>query len=175
MQDDPKANMILGDPNPVGRALLAATRIAAYVGGAILVLLVVMSVVSIVGRKLFAMPVRGDVEMLQMGGAVAVACLLSYCQMMNENVRVDFFTDGLSPRARGILDAFGAVLVAAFAALVAWRSWVKAVDTMEIGETSALLHVPVALPQFLIVPGFVLLCLAGLYRAWRFLFPVEGK
>src|SRR5205085_7234546 len=77
---------------PAGRRLLAASRALALAGGAIFVLLVAMSVVSIVGRKLFSMPVPGDVELLQMTAACACACFFAYCHLMDGDVRLDLLT-----------------------------------------------------------------------------------
>src|SRR5437764_13579355 len=47
-----------------GRWLLALSRQTAIAGGLVFVGLVAMSLASIVGRKLFALPVPGDVELL---------------------------------------------------------------------------------------------------------------
>ena len=45
---------------PFGRALVAASRWLALVGGAVFIALVAMSIVSIVGRKLASSPVQGS-------------------------------------------------------------------------------------------------------------------
>src|SRR5512137_1763570 len=74
----------------VGRALLAATKNVAIAGGLVFVALVAMSIVSIVGRKLFAWPVPGDVELLQMCAAFASSAFFAYCHMANGDVKVDF-------------------------------------------------------------------------------------
>ena len=56
---------------PGGSTLLAWSKRLAIAGGLVFVGLVLMSIVSIVGRKLFAWPVPGDVEVLQMCAAFA--------------------------------------------------------------------------------------------------------
>jgi hypothetical protein len=48
-----------------GRRLLVVCKAAAIAGGLVFVALVVMSIVSIIGRKLISAPVPGDVELLQ--------------------------------------------------------------------------------------------------------------
>ncbi len=63
------------------------------------------------------------------------------------------------------LDALGSLLVAAFGALLAWRTGAGALTLQAAGETTMILGAPVWLGQALMVPGFVLLALAGLYRA----------
>ncbi len=77
---------------------------------------------SIVGRKLFAWPVPGDVEVLQMCAAFASSAFFAYCHIVDGDVKVDFFTHNLAPRKVALLDAFGSLLVGSFGALLAWRT-----------------------------------------------------
>jgi TRAP-type C4-dicarboxylate transport system permease small subunit len=148
---------------PGGRRLLALSKWLAIGGGLIFVALVGMEIVSIVGRKLASAPVPGDVEILQMCAAFASATFFAYCHLARGDVKVDFFTHNLAPRRIALLDAFGSFTVAAFGGLVAWRTGAGAVALYEAGETSAVLGWPVWLAQALMVPGFALLALAGLY------------
>ena len=54
----------------IGRLLDRLATQFTMLGGLIFCALIAMSIVSIVGRKLFATPVQGDVELMQMGAAV---------------------------------------------------------------------------------------------------------
>ena len=148
---------------PAGRFLLATSKYLAIAGGLVFVGLVVMSIVSITGRKLFSWPVPGDVEMLQMCAAFAASAFFAYCHLVNGNVKVDFFTHNLSPRKVAALDAVGSLLVGIFGALIAWRTAAGALSVKEVGETSAILAFPVWIAQALMVPGFLLLAIAGFY------------
>jgi TRAP-type mannitol/chloroaromatic compound transport system permease small subunit len=150
---------------PGGRALLAVAKQLAIGGGLVFVALVAMSLVSIVGRKLFAWPVPGDVEMLQMCAAFASSAFFAWCHLVSGDVKVDFFTQGLRPSIVAGLDAFGSLLVGCFGALLAWRTAAGAVAVWEVGETSAVLGWPVWVAQALMVPGFVLLAAAGFYMS----------
>jgi TRAP-type C4-dicarboxylate transport system permease small subunit len=158
-----------GGYGPAGRALLVLSKYFAIAGGLVFVGLVGMEIVSIVGRKLFAWPVPGDVEVLQMCAAFAAAAFFAYCHMVNGDVKVDFFTHNLPPHVVALLDAIGSLLVGLFGALIAWRSAAGALVVKEVGETSAILGWPVWIAQALMVPGFVLLALAGFYRSGRLL------
>jgi TRAP-type C4-dicarboxylate transport system permease small subunit len=152
---------------PGGRLLLVATKYVAVAGGLVFVGLVLMSIVSITGRKLFSWPVPGDVEILQMCAASASACFFAYCHMTNGDVKVDFFTHNLAPAKVAWMDAFGALLVGLFGALIAWRTAAGALAVKEAGETSAILGWPVWIAQSLMVPGFFLLACAGFYMCVR--------
>lgn len=153
----------IAESGPFGRMLLATAKWFAFAGGLIFTGLVIMSIVSIVGRKLFNAPVPGDVEVLQMFAAFASASFFAYCHLMHGDVKVDFFTANLGGPKRRLLDAAGSLLVGLVGSLLAWRTGVGALSLREAGESSAILEVPVWIAQALMVPGFILLALAGFY------------
>jgi len=135
----------------------------------VFVALVIMSIVSITGRKVFSWPVPGDVEVLQMCAAFASSCFFAYCHLINGDVKVDFFTHNMARRKVEAMDAFGSLLVGLFGALIAWRTLVGAIGIKDVGETSAILGWPVWIAQGLMVPGFLLLAAAGFYTFMRHL------
>ena len=135
---------------PLGRQLFNASKVSAIVGGLMFVAIVIMSIISIVGRKLWSAPVPGDVEMLQMAAAFASASFFAYCHLNGGDVKVDFFTARASA-------------VGVFGALITWRAGVGALAIRTAGETSMILGWPVWVAQILMVPGFLLLALAGFY------------
>jgi TRAP-type C4-dicarboxylate transport system permease small subunit len=148
---------------PWGRLLLRASKTLAIIGGLIFVALVIMSIVSITGRKLFSAPLPGDVEVLQMCAAFAASTFFAYCHLINGDVKVDFFTHNMKASRVARMDAFGSLLVGLFGALIAWRTAVGAWSVQQVGETSAILGWPVWLAQALMVPGFALMAAAGFY------------
>jgi TRAP-type C4-dicarboxylate transport system permease small subunit len=148
---------------PAGKTLLAVSKAAAIAGGLVFVALVVMSIVSIVGRKLASLPVPGDVEVLQMCAAFACAAFFAYCHLTHSDVKVDFFTAKASPATVHRLDAFGSLLFGTVGALLAWRSAAGALVVRASEETSMILGWPLWVAQALMVPGLVLMALAGFY------------
>lgn len=169
MQESNGKQALAAAYGPAGRGLLTLSKYLAIAGGLVFVALVGMEIVSIVGRKLFAWPVPGDVEVLQMCAAFAAASFFAYCHMVNGDVKVDFFTHNFPFPVVAVLDALGSLLVGLFGALIAWRSGAGALAIREVGETSAILGWPVWVAQALMIPGFVLLALAGFYKAARLL------
>ncbi len=147
-----------------GRGLARACQAAAVAGTLVFVALVLMSIVSISGRKLFSAPVPGDVELLQLCAAFASSSFFAWCHLNHGDVKVDFFTERLPERAVHALDAMGSALVTAFGALLAWRTAAGAATVQATGETTMILGLPLWAGQALMVPGFVLLALAGVYR-----------
>jgi TRAP-type C4-dicarboxylate transport system permease small subunit len=152
---------------PLGRMLLVASKVMAIAGGLVFVALVVMSIVSITGRKLFSAPVPGDVELLQICAAVASSTFFAYCHLVGGDVKVDFFTQNLRPAIVQWLDAVGSLLVGVFGALIAWRTAAATLTLKASGEETMILGLPQWWGPLLMVPGFVLLGLAGFYMMTR--------
>lgn len=131
-----------------------------------LVAITLMSVASIVSRALTSKGLLGDFELVQLGCAVAVAAFLPWGQMRGSHVVVDFFTEGIHPRAKNWLDAVGAALLALCAAVVAWRMVIGTLDLRASQESSMLLGVPTWYAYALMTPSFAVLAATALYSAW---------
>ncbi len=149
----------------VARYLLQAAKAFALAGGALFVAMVCLSVVSIVGRKLWSTPVNGDIELLQMGTGIAAAAFFPYCTMMGEHLRVEFFTTWMSSRGREILDGIASLLLCLAMALLAWRSSMQASEIYEAGEVTIMRNIPVWIPVLCLVPSLALTALCALNRA----------
>ena len=149
----------------MGRLLDVLARAFAFGGGAVLVLMTCMSVVSILGRALLGTPVPGDFELVQVGSAAAIAAFLPYCQLRRGNIIVDFFTVRASPRVQGGLDAFGALLLAAAMALLAWRTAVGLGTVRASREVAMITGFPIWLGYAAIVPSLVLATAVALHTA----------
>jgi TRAP-type C4-dicarboxylate transport system permease small subunit len=154
---------------PVGRVLRTLCRVFAITGSLVFVAIVLMSVVSLSGRKLWSTPIAGDVEMLQMCAAFAAASFFAWCHLSGSDVKVDFFTARMSARSVHAMDAFGSLLVALFGVVLAWRTGQGAWMVKEAGEQSMLMEWPLWIPQMAMVPGFALLAWAALYRVQQHL------
>ncbi|MCQ4348820.1 TRAP transporter small permease [Pseudomonas stutzeri] len=149
---------------PLGRVLYLACQTFALAGGLVLLALINMSLVSIIGRKLFATPIRGDIELMEIGAAVAIAAFLPLCEMRATHIKVDALTMKLSAGAQRALDAVAHLLCMSAALILAWRTALQLRDNLEYGDVSTLLSIPMWIPLALIVPSLVLLALAS---AWR--------
>jgi TRAP-type C4-dicarboxylate transport system permease small subunit len=138
----------------------------ALAGGGIASAVALVTVVSIVGRALLVKPIQGDVEIAQLGVALAISLCLPWCQLHRGNIIVDFFTQKSPPRRQQQLDALGALLLAAMCALLSWRTAVGAVVVREAGETSMILGLPMWWAYASLAPGLALSALVALVQAW---------
>lgn len=154
-------------PGPIGSALRRLSQVSAALGGVILVGIALLTLTSVLGRRLFSTPIQGDVEIVQLASAIGIACFLPYTQWQGANIIVDFFTVRASVRTRGRLDALGALLLGCVAALVCWRTGAGCVMAKHNEETSMLIAIPVWIPYLLMLPGIFLTAVVSFYIAWQ--------
>lgn len=137
---------------------LAGALVALLTGG--------LTVVSVVGRAALRSPVPGDVELTQVGIALAISLGLPWCQLRGGNIIVDFFTQRLGERQRNRLDAVGALLIALMCAVLAWRTSAGALAVREAGETTMILGLPMWWAYASLAPGLALAAWVALAQAW---------
>lgn len=149
---------------PLRRLLRNVTQAFALGGGLLLMVLIGMSLVSIIGRKLFSMPVRGDMELVEVGASIAIAAFLPLCELRGTHIKVDALTSWLPAAVRAFLDGVAHLLCCAVAWILAWRTWLQMLDNHENGDTTTLLSFPLWVALLFIVPSLVLLGLCALAR-----------
>lgn len=160
---------------PLDRALAGAATALAWTGGLVLLAAAALTVVSVLSRWIAAVPVPGDVELMQVACAIAVALMLPFAQVRRADVRVDFFTQRASRRTRDRLDAVGQALVALAMALLAWRAGLGVLEMRVAGETTMVLGWPNWLTYLAMVPGLALSAAVAARSAWRLAFVPDGQ
>ena len=84
------------DNSSLHNFLLGVANTLAFCGGAILLLMVFVNVISVTGRIIFGKPLVGDFELIEIACAVAIFLFLPLCQLKNGNIVVEAFTLRLS-------------------------------------------------------------------------------
>lgn len=171
MQDPMGIPHELVEHDPVEHYLSVAGKAMAITGGLLFVALIAMSLVSIVGRKLGLGSVTGDIELMQAGTAVAATAFLPYCTLLGEHIKVDFFTENMNDSLKRTIDGVAELLLAAIAAVLAWRTVLSTLSARESQEVTTLVSLPVWIPTGLLVPGLVLMAVCALYRAYATFHP----
>jgi TRAP-type C4-dicarboxylate transport system permease small subunit len=136
-----------------------------FLGSAIALIVAAMTLVSVIGRAVFKSPIPGDVEMTQMGIALAISLCLPWCQLKGANIIVDFFTQKTSERGQRWLDALGCILLAAMYSLLAWRTAIGAVAVKEAGETTMIISLPMWWAYACLAPGLAIAAVIALVQA----------
>jgi len=153
--------------------LIIAGKAMAISGGVLFIALIVMSLVSIIGRKLGFGSVNGDIELMQAGTAVAATAFLPYCTLLGEHIKVDFFTENMRNSLKRPIDGVAEVLFALVSCVLAWRTVLSAIATHESQEVTTLVSLPLWIPTALLVPGLVLMAVCATYRAYAHFHPTK--
>jgi TRAP-type C4-dicarboxylate transport system permease small subunit len=141
----------------------------AIAGGVAAAAVALMTVASIVGRSGFSRPIQGDVEITQLGIALAISLALPWCQFHGANIIVDFFTRHTREATVRRLDAVGALLLALMVLLLAWRTAVGAVAVQGAGEQTMIIGLPMWWAYASLAPGLALTGLIAVVQAgYRF-------
>lgn len=159
------------------RGVRAIARAMAIAGGVVLVALTVLTVVSVTGRNLNFLglgPIPGDFEMVEAGIAFAVFAFLPWCQLNRGHVTVDLFLAPLGRRPNAAVDAAANLLMAAAAAVIAWRLWLGMLDKHSYGETTFILQIPLWLGYAASMIGAVTFVLVSAWTVWRSLREATG-
>lgn len=163
----------------VGILLERVSGAVAVLGGVALLGMIVVSVISILGRSILpgladlvglqfrAASIPGDVELVQIGTGIAVFSFLPFCQLRRGNVIVDFFTSGAPLRVRAALDLVGNLIFTALATLIAWRLVAGLEDKIAYNDTTMVLRLPEAYPFAYGTACAWLLAIVCAYTVWR--------
>ncbi|MBN8284422.1 TRAP transporter small permease [Zoogloea sp.] len=173
MQDPMGMPHELVEHDRVEHYLIIAGKAMAISGGVLFIALIVMSLVSIIGRKLGFGSVNGDIELMQAGTAVAATAFLPYCTLLGEHIKVDFFTEKMRDSLKRPIDGVAEVLFAVVSCLLAWRTILSAIATHESQEVTTLVSLPLWIPTALLVPGLMLMAVCAAYRAYAHFHPTK--
>ena len=133
---------------PVGRLLEHVCSAVAMLGGLLLVAIMLVSSVSVIGRGLSLLlatrisGIPGDVEIVQLGCAMAVFSFLPLCQLKRANVLVGAFTKTLPVRYRSICDLAANLLFLALSFTLALQLGHGTMEKFANRDTTMVLRVP---------------------------------
>jgi TRAP-type C4-dicarboxylate transport system permease small subunit len=132
-------------------------------------LLCFLVVADVLGRDLFGRPVKGTPELVS--SSIVIICFLqaAYAIRSGGMLHVDFAVSSLPKRWQAVLAAVGALVGAAFFALVCWGSFGPAAHAWNSNEFEGegALRVPAWPARFIIVLGTALATIQYLIAAWQ--------
>lgn len=160
-------------------------RSMAYLGGAVLTLLIILTCVSIAGRLLngffhgdlmtavapgfsdwmrsWVGPVNGDFELVEAGVAFAIFAFLPLCQITAGHASVDVVANAFPRQVNRFLRMLTEVVFAAVLVLIAWRLGAGLASKFANGETSFLLEFPVWWAYAISMIAAVVAAIVGIY------------
>ena len=148
------------------RLVETLARTLALIGGLVLLVLVILTCLSVLGRGLNTLghaswlialspslakallatgvsPITGDFELVEAGIAFAIFAFLPICQLHGGHATVDVFTRTLGVGGNRAIQAFWEIVLALAILLLTWRLFEGLVGKYNNGETTFLLQFPV--------------------------------
>lgn len=164
------------------------SRGMAMMGGGMLVLLILLTCISVLGRGLNDMmhsdlaqgwmpgladwvlalgvgPINGDFELTEAGVAFAIFAFLPLCQITGGHATVDIFTQKMPARVVTVLRMVTEVVFAAVLILIAAQLWDGMQSKLRSGQTTQLIEFPVWWAYALSMLGAAMAAVVASYLA----------
>jgi TRAP-type C4-dicarboxylate transport system permease small subunit len=143
------------------------SKILGIVAIGVLVAMMLFTVLDVFLRAFFNRPIRGDVELIEVGMVCTSFLGLAWCAMQGMHIKVDLVVSFLPTRVRGIIDIFGYLLGVGMSALLAWQGFLEGIANWKMNTVSATLEFPLFPFYWVVALGFAALCLAILVLLTR--------
>ncbi|WP_340119463.1 TRAP transporter small permease [Pelagibius sp. 7325] len=154
----------------IDRAIERIAFWTAMAGGAVLIVVLSLTVISIIGRALIFAglgPIPGDFELVEAGTAFAVLSFLPLCQFHRGHVTVDLFLARAGRRPNAMIDVVANLLMTGAAGVITWRLFLGLLDKRSYGETTFILQFPVWWSYTAALLGAAVFTLVCAYTVWR--------
>jgi C4-dicarboxylate transporter DctQ subunit len=171
------SSSVLSDDSRLSRLDRAALKIEGalnLIGGVTIIMLVLMAVWNVVGRKLFNAPVPGYVDWTEQFMILFAFFGLAYCQREGGHIRMDIVVMRLKGRllwAFEFLSTFFMLIVVAALIYGSWHHFLRSFDwNMALFSRDSSIDIGLPLwPAKLVVPlAFVLLWLRLVLQLWGY-------
>jgi TRAP-type mannitol/chloroaromatic compound transport system permease small subunit len=130
------------------------SRIATWLGGALILAAAVLVAVDVLMRKLFVVTLGGADELAGYALAIGSALALAFALLERAHIRIDTLYLVLPARIAAVLDITGLVAFTTFMTLLTHRAAAVLEQSIQAGSTSmSRLGTPLAWPQTLWVAG----------------------
>jgi len=140
----------------VNRAVSLAQTVLKFAAGIFLVALSLLTLLDVLGRYVFSIPVRGAVELTEalMVGVIFTGIVLA--TQARQHITVDLLIMTLGPRGRRVQQGFALLLAAGVSALLGAVTWSQAISARDYGDKTTMLGIPMA-PLMFFMSAFLFL------------------
>jgi len=142
---------------------------ARFLGGLAVTLLFAMMVltfVDVLGRYFFNAPIAGGFEITEIMLATLIFAGLPLMTLNREHVTVDLFDRFMPTAIAHLRDGAISFLCAVMMGVVSYQMWLRAEETLDYGDTTALLLIPMAPTTYFMSAMSGLTALVFLFQAW---------
>ncbi len=137
--------------NSLDRWLYVIERMLAFVGGATIFLLVLLTGVNVLGRWLFSLPVDGYVDWVEQAMAFIAFLGLAYTQRMDGHIRMDLVIRHFRPRVLWFAEIISTTLMLVISLMITYGASLHFWRAYQIGDSSLDIELP-TWPAKLVIP-----------------------
>ena len=142
------------DGSALSRADKALFRFEGWLNlaaGLVILIVMLLSVANILGRKLLNWPIPGFIDWMITAVPVMAFLGLAYCQRLGGHIRMDILIGKLRGRPLWIAEFASVLLMIVIAAALIYGSWDHAVRALMIGDSTGDIRLP-TWPVKMVVP-----------------------
>lgn len=147
------------DAKTISKKLGVFSSLLSNLGAFALLAMMAITTADVVGRYLFNKPILGVFELTEFMVLIVIFSFLAYAQSNKSHVAVDLLVALFPKRIQLYLELFNHTICLLLMALITWMGVEKAIELMEIGETSPNLLVPNYPLVFYLVLGCAVMCI----------------
>jgi TRAP-type mannitol/chloroaromatic compound transport system permease small subunit len=130
-------------------------RLFNQISGLTILVLMLLAVLQVVGRKVFNVPVRGYVDWVEFSMAIFCFLSIAYCQKLGGHVRMELFIGRFTGRTLWFFEIVGTLVAMAVIAILAWYGYEHFLRAWEIGDSTMDIRLPIWPGKLLVVVAFV--------------------
>lgn len=158
----------------IDRAVFRFESALNLAGGLVVLMLMLLAVVQILGRKIFNAPVPGFIDWVEQFMVIFAFLGIAYCQRLGGHIRMDILIGRLSGRPLWLAELVSVILMLILMIMLFWGSWLHFLRAFDFGSPwwSRDSTIDIALPiwpaKFLVAFSFLLLSLRLVLQIWGY-------
>ena len=133
-------------------------------GSTILMAMVLLTVTDITLRRFFNSPLPFSFELTEFLLVVVAYCYIAYTTSIGRHISVDTITSHFPQTTRKRVRTAGDFITIILFGLIAWQNVLQGNHVLNLGATTAILHVPKYPFQYMVAFGSALACLVLLLK-----------
>jgi len=146
-----------------------------WVGMAALLAIMVVTLIDVVGAKLFDQPLTGSIDIVSVSQAVAIAFAAAMLLILDRHVHVTFVTDRLPRRAQAVIEILVHFLELGLFILIVWRLFVFGQYMQTGGEGTPTIRIPLYPFGYGMAAAFIPVCFVIILRLVNSLARAVGR
>jgi TRAP-type C4-dicarboxylate transport system permease small subunit len=128
----------------------------AAIAAATLVVMMMMSVADVIGRKFFLHPIQGTSEIVGILLVISASFGLGYTSLVKGHLRITIFSERFPRRGQAVIDVFAYLIGIAGSSIIVWQGTLRMWDYIhkQLGGRTAIAAVPLWPFMGVMVIGF---------------------